>query len=180
MVRFWKNLLNFKHVYQAWFPTKTSFSQSTACKHNRNGQIAPAKVQLSDTKPSGYMLPHKNRTVQELDICSRQLMPYRNGRQGMVSDLRPTNAKSYISLHPVPGSSDPQILGFVTHLCQWRSRQSSSGFGGIRTSPSRSTSGHWRLSARRPSTSSEWSHTWSGVGTETLFWCCTGPLSDPS
>ena len=69
----------------------------------------------------------------------------------------------------VPGSSDPWILGLVTHLCQWRSRQSSSGFGGIRTSPSRSTSGHWRLSARRPSTSSEWSHTWSGAETDTLL-----------
>ena len=129
--------------------------------------------------------------VDDLAICFRgrsmdtierhlQLMPYRNERQGMVSDLRPTNAKSYISLHPVPGSSDPRILGLVTHLCQWRSRQSSLGFGGIRTSPSRSTSGHWRLSARRPSTSSEWSHTWSGVETETLSWWCTGPLSDPS
>ena len=38
-------------------------------------------------------------------------MPYRNGRQGMVSDLRPTNAKSYISLHPVPGLSDPPMIG---------------------------------------------------------------------
>ena len=61
------------------------------------------------------------------------------------------------------------MLGLVTHLCQWRSRQSSSGFGGIRISPLRNTSEHWRLSARRPSTSSEWSHTWNGAGTETLL-----------
>ena len=45
---------------------KTSFSRSTACTHNRNDQIAPAKVQLSDTQTSGNMLPHKNRTVHEL------------------------------------------------------------------------------------------------------------------
>ena len=56
------------------------------------------------------------------------------------------------------------MLGLVTHLCQWRSRQSSSGFGGIRTSPSRNTSGHWRLSVRSPSTSSERSHTWKWGG----------------
>ena len=40
-----------------------------ACTRNRNDQIAPAKVQLSDapvTQRSGYMLPHKNRTVREL------------------------------------------------------------------------------------------------------------------
>ena len=54
-------------------------------------------------------------------------MPYMNGRQGMISDLRPTNAKLYISMHPVPGFSDPRVLGLVTHLCQWRSRQSSFG-----------------------------------------------------
>ena len=56
------------------------------------------------------------------------------------------------------------MLGLVTHLCQWRSRQSSSGFGWIRTSPSRNTSGHWRLSVRSPSTSSERSHTWKWGG----------------
>ena len=125
--------------------------------------------------------------VDDLAICFRgrsldtiEYMPYRNGRQGMVSDLQPTNAKSYTSLHSLPVFSDPRTLGLVTHLCQWRRRHSSSGFGRIRTSPSRNTSGHWRLSARSPSTSSEWLHTWSGAGTETLSWCCTGPLSDPS
>ena len=63
---------------------------------------------------------------------------------------------------------------------QWRSRRNSSGFGEIRVSLSRNTSGRWKPSARRPSISSEWLHTWSGVGTETPSWCCTGPLSVPS
>ena len=76
--------------------------------------------------------------------------------------------------------SDPLLLGLVTHLCQWRNPRNSSGFGGICASLSRNTSGRWRPSARRPSVSSEWLHTWSGVGTETPSWCCTRPLSVPS
>ena len=37
-----------------------------------------------------------------------------------------------------------------------------------------------RHSARRLSTSSEWSLTWNGEGTETHPWCCTVPLFVPS
>ena len=35
---------------------------------------------------------------------------------------------------PVPGLGHPLLLGLVTHLCQWRSRRNSSGFGGIHVS----------------------------------------------
>ena len=92
-------------------------------------------------------------------------MQHKNGRLGMVSNLQPRNVKSYTLLHPpVPGFSAPLLLGLVTHLCQLRSWRNSSGFGGIRASPSRSTSGCWRPSARRPSILPEWLHTWSGVG----------------
>ena len=38
----------------------------------------------------------------------------------------------------------------------------------------------WRHSARRLSTSSQWSLTWNGDGTETHSWCCTVPLFVPS
>ena len=44
----------------------------------------------------------------------------------------------------------------------------------------RSTSVCWRHSARRLSTSSEWSLTWNGERTETHSWCCTVPLFVPS
>ena len=37
-------------------------------------------------------------------------MPYRNGRQEMVSGLQPTSAKSYISLHHGLGLRDPPIV----------------------------------------------------------------------
>ena len=77
-------------------------------------------------------------------------MPYRNGRQGMVSGLLSINAKLYISLHPYPGFSDPILLRLVTRFCQRRSQQSSSGCDGTCSSPSRSTSARWKLSARRP------------------------------
>ena len=49
-----------------------------------------------------------------------------------------------------------------------------------RTSRLRSTSVCWRHSARRLSTSSEWSLTWNGEGTETHSSCCTVPLFVPS
>ena len=60
------------------------------------------------------------------------------------------------------------------------SPQSSLGCGGTRTSHLRSTSVCWRHSARRLSTSSEWSLTWNGEETETHSWCCTVPLFVPS
>ena len=106
-------------------------------------------------------------------------MPYRNGREGMASCLQPKSAKSYISLHHGLGLRDPQLWGLETHFCQWRSPQSSLGYGGTRTSHLRSTSMCWRHSARRLSTSSEWSLTWNGEGTETHSWCCTVPLFVP-
>ena len=58
-------------------------------------------------------------------------MPYRNGRHGNGFRFAATNAKSYISLHPVLGFNGPRL---VTHLCQRRSQQSFSGFVGICTS----------------------------------------------
>ena len=83
---------------------------------------------------------------------------------------------SYTSLHPGLGLRDPPLWGLETHFCRWRSPQSSLGCGGTRTSHLRSTSVCWRHSARRLSTSSEWSLTWNGEGTETHSWCCTVPL----
>ena len=70
--------------------------------------------------------------------------------------------------------------GLETHFCQWRSPRSSLGFGGTRTSHSRNTSVCWRHSVRRLSTSSGWSLTWNGEGTQTHSWCCTVPLFVPS
>ena len=96
-------------------------------------------------------------------------MPYRNGRQGMASGLQPTSAKSYISLHHDLGLRDPTLWGLETHFCQWRSPRNSLGCGGTRTSHLRSTTVCWRHSARRLSTSSEWSLTWNGEGTDTLL-----------
>ena len=74
------------------------------------------------------------------DIYSRQWMQYRNGWLGMVSSLQPTNAKSYILLHPDLGLRDPLQSGLATLFCQWRSQWNSWGCGGTRTSHSRSTS----------------------------------------
>ena len=54
------------------------------------------------------------------------------------------------------------------------------GLWGTRASHLRSTSVCWRHSARRLSTSSEWSLTWNGEGTETHSWCCTVPWFVPS
>ena len=102
-------------------------------------------------------------------------MPYRNGRQGMASGLQPTSAKSYISLQHGLRLRDPPLWGL-----EWRSPRSSLGCGGTRTSHLRSTSVCWRHSARRLSTSSEWSLTWNGERTETHSWCCTVPLFVPS
>ena len=107
-------------------------------------------------------------------------MPYRNGRQGMALGLQPTSSKSYISLHPVPGLRDPSLCGLETHFYQWRSQPSFLGYGGTHACHLRSTLVCWKHSARRLSTSSEWSLTWSGEGTETHFWCFTGPLFAPS
>ena len=84
------------------------------------------------------------------------------------------------SLHHGLGLRDPPLWGLETYFCQWRSPQSSLGCGGTRTSHLRSTSVCWRHSARRLSTSSEWSLTWNGEGTETHSWCCTVPLFVPS
>ena len=106
-------------------------------------------------------------------------MPYGNGRQGMASGLQPTSARSYISLHHGLGLRDPQLWGLETHFCQWRSPRNSLGCGGTRTSHLRSTSVCWKHSARMLSTSSEWSLTWNGEGTETHSWCCTVPLFVP-
>ena len=75
---------------------------------------------------------------------------------------------------------DPPLWELETHFCQWRSPRNSLGCGGTRTSHLRSTSVCWRHSARRLSTSSEWSLTWNGEGTETHSWCCTVPLFVPS
>ena len=108
-------------------------------------------------------------------------MPYRNGRQGMVSGLQPTSGKSYISLHPsLELKRPPPLWGLETHSCRWRSPRSSLDCGGTRTSHFRSTSVCWRHSARTLSTSSEWSLTWNGEGTEKHSWCCTVPLFVPS
>ena len=107
-------------------------------------------------------------------------MPYRNGWRGMASGLQPTSAKSCISLHHGLGLRDPPLWGLETHFYQWRSPRSSLGCGGTCTSHLRSTSVCWRHSARRLSTSSEWSLTWNGEGTETHSWCCTVPLFVPS
>ena len=103
-----------------------------------------------------------------------------NGRQGMASGLQPTSAKSYFSLHHGLRLRDPPMWGLETHFCQWKSPQSSLGCGGTRTSHLRSTSVCWRHSASRLSTSSEWSLTWNGEGTETHSWCCIVPLFVPS
>ena len=77
---------------------------------------------------------------------------------------------------PPPPPPPPPLWGLETHFCQWRSPQSSLGCGGTHTSHLRSTSVCWRHSARRLSTSSEWSLTWNGEETETHSWCCTVPL----
>ena len=98
----------------------------------------------------------------------------------MVSGLQPISAKSYISLHPGLGLRDPPLWGLETHFCRWRSPRSSLGCGGTRTSHLRNTSVCWRHNARRLSTSSEWSFTWNGEGTETHSWCCTVALYVPS
>ena len=98
----------------------------------------------------------------------------------MALDLPLSSAKSYISLHPDPRFKDPQTWGLETRLCWWRSQRSSSGCGGTRASPLRNTSVCLRHSAKRLSTSCEWLLTWGGEGTETHFWCCTGPLYAPS
>ena len=103
-----------------------------------------------------------------------------NRRQGMASGLQPTSAKSYISLHHGLALRDPPLWGLETHLCQWRSPQSSLGCGGTRTTHLRSISVFWRHSARRLSISSKWSLTWNGEGTETHSWCCIVPLFVPS
>ena len=107
-------------------------------------------------------------------------MPYRNGRQGMISGLQPTSAKSHISLHPDLGFRDPPFWGLETHFCQWRSPQSSLVCGGTCTPHLRSTSVWWIHCARRFSTSSKWLPTWSGEGTETHSWCYTVSLFIPS
>ena len=111
----------------------------------------------------------RGRSLDTIDIYSRQWMPQGNGRQGMASGLQPTSAKAYISLHHGLGLRDPPWWGLETHFCQWRSPRNSLGCGGIRSSHLRSTSVCWRHSARRLSASSEWSLTWNGEGTETLL-----------
>ena len=107
-------------------------------------------------------------------------MQYTNGRQGMVSSLQPRSVKSYISPHPDLGFIDPLQSGLETHFCKWRSQRSSSGCGGTRAFPVRSTFVCLKHSAGRLWTLSEWSLTWSAERTETHFWCCTGPLYAPS
>ena len=98
----------------------------------------------------------------------------------MVSGLQPTSAKLYISLHPDLGFTDPLLCELETHFFQWRSPRSSLSYGWTCASHLRSTSVCWRHKARRLSTSSEWSLTWSGDGTETHFWRSTRPLLIPS
>ena len=101
-------------------------------------------------------------------MYSRQWIPYRNGRQRMVSGLQPTNAKSYISLHPRLGLRDPNCEDWK-HTSASGSPRSSLVCGGTGTSDFRNTSVCWRHSGRRFSTSSEWSLTWNGEGTDTLL-----------
>ena len=44
-------------------------------------------------------------------------MSFRNGQQKIISDLGPINVKLYISLHLVPGFSDPLLLRlYPAHL----------------------------------------------------------------
>ena len=80
------------------------------------------------------------------------------------------------TLHYTPVSGSETTWGLETHFCRWRSPRSSLGCGETRTSHLRSTSVCWRHSTRRFSTSSKWSLTWNGEGTETHSWCCTVPL----
>ena len=72
---------------------------------------------------------------RSLDTIERHLQQAVNAIQEWATGngfrSRPTNAKSCISLHPVLGFNGPRL---VTHLCQRRSQQSFSGFGGICTS----------------------------------------------
>ena len=76
------------------------------------------------------------------------------------------------------------VSGSETPHCEdWKHlpvEESTKFCGGTNTSHLRSTSVCWRHSARRLSTSSEWSLTWNGDGTETHSWCCAVPLSVPS
>ena len=127
--------------------------------------------------------------VDDLAICfrgrslatiERPSTAGRNGRQGMVSGLQPTSANRTFHCSPVSSSETPPMWRLETHSCRWRSPRSSLGCGGTRTSHLRSTSVCWRHSARRLSTSSEWSLTWNGEGTETHSWCCIMPLFVPS
>ena len=120
----------------------------------------------------------RRRSMDTIEIHSKQAMHEWATRNGFKFAAQKCKVLHFTA--PVPWFSDPLLLGVVIHLCQWRSPRNSSGFGGSLPSLSRSTSGCWRLNARRPSISSGWLQTWSGVGTETLSWCCTGPLSFPS
>ena len=76
---------------------------------------------------------------------------------------------------PVSDSETPHCEDWK-HFCRWRSPRNSLGCGGTPTSHLRSTSVCWRHSARRLSTSSEWSLTWNWEETETHSWCFTVPL----
>ena len=87
-------------------------------------------------------------------------------------------AVAWFGLNELPSCIVRDILR--AHFCQSISQQSSLGYGGTRTSHSRSTSICYSHSARRLSTSSKWLLIWSGKETETHFWCCTRPFFAPS
>ena len=94
-------------------------------------------------------------------------------RVKLTSHQKNSNWKQALWLALVP-------LRLITHFCQWRSQRSSWGCGGTHAFPLRSTSVCYRHSAERLWIVSQWSLTWSGEGTATHFWCCTGPLYTPS
>ena len=59
----------------------------------------------------------RHRLAHAMACCLTKPNHYLNRRQGMVSGLQPTNAKSYISQHPNPGSK-PACEDWK-HTCVW-------------------------------------------------------------
>ena len=82
-----------------------------------------------------WALPGHHREI----FTAGKKMPNRNGQQGMILGLQPTNANSYISLHPDPGLRDPPLWGLEANFCPWRSQWSSLGCGGTPSSHLKST-----------------------------------------
>ena len=123
---------------------------------------------------------------RSLDTIERHLQQAVNAIQEWATrnDFRSAADKCKVMPFTAPRSRaerpPPPLWGYETHFRQWRSPKSSLGCGGTRTSHLSSTPVCWRHSARRLSTSFEWSLTWNGEETETHFWCCTVPLFVPN